>query len=89
MSNSTLLFLSKNDIINIISMKDVIELMKDAFRQISSGKVHTPLRTSLNISKFDANTLFMPAYSDESDLISLKLVTVFKNNPKINLPFER
>jgi ornithine cyclodeaminase/alanine dehydrogenase-like protein (mu-crystallin family) len=86
MKTKQLLFLSANDIKNVISMKQAIELMKGAFSQISQGKVTIPLRTHLEIAKHDGGTLFMPAYSEERNLVSLKLVTVFRNNPKINLP---
>jgi len=86
MSDKNILFLSEKDIKSVISMKETIQLMKDAFTQISQGKVNIPLRTHLDIDKHEAGVLFMPAYSDEDDLISLKLVTVFKNNTKINFP---
>ena len=86
MSEKRILLLAENDIKNLISMKEVIQLMQDAFRQISTGKITAPLRTPINILKHDAVALFMPAHSAESELISLKLVTVFKNNPTMNLP---
>jgi alanine dehydrogenase len=86
MKNKNLLFLSADDIKNVISMKDVIVLMKDAFRQITEGKISAPLRTQIDIPQYEAGALFMPAHSDESELISLKLVTVFNNNPAVNLP---
>jgi alanine dehydrogenase len=86
MTNKQILFISANDIKNVISMKQAIELMRDAFSQISKGKVTTPFRTHLEIDKYNGGALFMPAYSEESDMLSLKLVTVFRNNPRINLP---
>jgi alanine dehydrogenase len=86
MNKRKLLFLSADDIKNVITMKQTIDLMKDAFRQISQKKVNVPLRTHLDIAKYDAGILIMPAYSEESDLISLKLVTVYRNNPKVQLP---
>jgi len=86
MSDKNILFLSEKDIKSVISMKETIHLMKDAFMQISQGKVNIPLRTHLDIVKHEAGALFMPAHSDDSDLISLKLVTVFKNNAKMNIP---
>jgi alanine dehydrogenase len=86
MKNKNLLFLSADDIKNVISMKDVIVLMKDAFRQITEGKISAPLRTQIDIPQYEAGALVMPAHSDESELISLKLVTVFNNNPAVNLP---
>jgi ornithine cyclodeaminase/alanine dehydrogenase-like protein (mu-crystallin family) len=86
MSGKNLLFLAEKDIKHVLSMKETINLMRDAFKQISQGTVSTPLRTHLDIAKFNAGALFMPAHSDESDLISLKMVTVFKNNSKVKLP---
>jgi alanine dehydrogenase len=86
MSDKNILFLSAKDIKNVITMKETIALMTEAFRQISEGLVNTPLRIPVDISKHNAGALFMPAYSEESDLLSLKLVTVFRNNPNIKLP---
>jgi alanine dehydrogenase len=86
MSDKKLLFFSENEIKSILSIKETINLMKDAFRQISQGMINTPLRTNLNIVQHDANALFMPAHSKESDLISIKLVTVFKSNLNKKLP---
>ena len=86
MSAKNLLFLSESDIKSAISMREIIDLMRIAFRQISEEIVSIPLRTKLDISKYDAGALFMPAHSAESNLISLKVVTEYKNNPKYKLP---
>ncbi len=86
MSDRKILFLAENDIKSILSMKESIALMRDAFSQISQGKVTTPLRTNINIPGHDADVLFMPVHSVENDLIGLKMVTVFKNNPMAGYP---
>jgi ornithine cyclodeaminase/alanine dehydrogenase-like protein (mu-crystallin family) len=86
MANKNILFLSKHDIKKVITMKETITLMSEAFAQISDGVMITPLRTHIDISGHNAGALFMPAYSEKSDVISLKLVTVFNNNPEIDLP---
>jgi alanine dehydrogenase len=86
MENKNILFLSATDIKKVVAMKDVIGLMSDAFRQISTGKINAPLRTHIDIPKRDADALFMPAYSEESEYISLKLVSLFKNNPDKKMP---
>jgi ornithine cyclodeaminase/alanine dehydrogenase-like protein (mu-crystallin family) len=81
-----ILFLSHEDIKRVLTMEETIELMKTAFLQISNGSVSTPVRTSIEIPEHDAGALFMPVHSDESQLIGLKMVSVFKNNPGLNLP---
>ena len=86
MSDRKILFLSENDIKSVLSMKETIALMRAAFSQISQGKVTTPLRTNINIPDHDAGALFMPVHSVENDLIGLKMVTVFKNNPQAGYP---
>jgi alanine dehydrogenase len=86
MSDKNILFLSKDDIKKVLSMEETIELMKEAFSQISQGTVSTPIRTSIDIPAHSAGALFMPVYSAQSDLIGLKMVSVFKNNPALNLP---
>ena len=86
MSDKKILFLSEGDIKKVLSMEETIELMRDAFKQISQGTVSTPIRTSIDIPDHNAGALFMPVYSSQSDLIGLKMVSVFKNNPALNLP---
>ena len=86
MSDKNILFLSENDIKKVLSMEETIGLMRDAFKQISQGTVSTPIRTSIDIPGYDAGALFMPVHSVQSDLIGLKMVSVFKNNPALNLP---
>jgi len=86
MSDRKILFLAENDIKSVLSMKETIGLMRDAFSLISRGNVSTPLRTNINIPDHDAGALFMPVHSVENDLICLKMVTVFKNNPQAGYP---
>ena len=86
MSDRKILFLAESDIKSVLSMKEAIVLMRDAFSQISRGNVSTPLRTNINIPDHDAGALFMPVHSVENDLIGLKMVTVFKNNPRAGYP---
>ena len=86
MTNSEILFLSSNEITSILTMQDCIDAMRSAFINFSQGKSIVPQRISLNLSKDNDEALFMPAFENESDFASLKIVSVFKNNPQINLP---
>jgi len=86
MSDKNILFLTEGDIKEVLSMEETIVLMRDAFKQISHGTVSTPIRTSIDIPDHDAGALFMPVHSAESELIGLKMVSIFKNNPELNLP---
>lgn len=86
MSDNSLLFLSRDNIHDLIDMPITIGLMRDAFGQISSGSIDAPLRTNIDIPAHQAAALFMPAHSGSSGVISLKLVTVFPENKSKDLP---
>ena len=47
-----MLLLSKEDIKSVITMKDMIEADKQAFKMVVDGTVDTPLRTVIN-GKYD------------------------------------
>ena len=53
-----MLLLSKEDIKSVITMKDMIEADKQAFKMVVDGTVDTPLRTVIN-GKYDG------AYTEE------------------------
>jgi len=86
MSNKEILFLSSNEIASVLTMQDSITAMKTAFINFSQGKDEVPQRISLNLKNENDEALFMPASEKDSDFASLKIVTVNKNNPQINLP---
>ena len=69
-----MLLLSKEDIKSVITMKDMIEADKQAFKMVVDGTVDTPLRTVIN-GKYDGAFLFMPAYAPELDAAAMKVIT--------------
>lgn len=81
-----MLLLSKEDIKKVFSMKEAVEADKEAFRLLVEEKCVAPLRTSISAPKANGTFLFMPAYVDEMDVASIKIVNVFGDNPKKGLP---
>jgi alanine dehydrogenase len=77
---------SKSDIKQAISMEQAIAVLRDAFIQLSAGKAVAPLRSAISIGKHSGLTLFMPAYLEESDALGAKIVSVFPDNKKNQLP---
>jgi len=75
-----MLLLSKEDIKKVFTMRDAIEANKRAFRLLVDGKCNAPLRTNIQAPKQDGSFLFMPAYVEEMDTASLKIVNVFPHN---------
>lgn len=81
-----MLLLSREDIKKVFTMKDAIEADKTAFRIVSEGKCDSPIRTNIQAPKYDGSFLFMPAYVEEMDTASLKVVNVFPHNIDQGLP---
>ena len=74
-----MLLLSREDIKSVITMKDIIEADKKAFKMVVDGTVDTPLRTVVN-GKYDGAFLFMPAYAPEMDAAAMKVINIFPHN---------
>ncbi|MCI8782618.1 MAG: ornithine cyclodeaminase family protein [Dorea sp.] len=81
-----MLLLSKEDIRQVFTMRDAIEANKRAFQLLVEGKCNAPLRTNIQAPKQDGCFLFMPAYVEEMDTASLKIVNVFPHNIDQGLP---
>ncbi|MBC8213123.1 MAG: ornithine cyclodeaminase family protein [Candidatus Marinimicrobia bacterium] len=79
------LILNREDVISVLEMKDCINILEDAFVELSNGTAKLPLRTA--ITPPNGLSLYMPAYLQEMNALACKVVTVYKDNPeKHNLP---
>lgn len=67
-------------------MRDAVELMKVAFRELSAGRADSPLRTPIDVEDAGGTTLFMPAYVPAEGALGVKVVSVFTNNRAHGLP---
>lgn len=81
-----MLLLSKDDIKSVFTMKDSIETNKEAYQIFSQGKSEVPLRTVIPAPRENGTFLFMPSYVEDLDTAGLKVVNIFPNNAKDNLP---
>lgn len=81
-----MLLLSREDIKKVFTMKDAIETNKECFKIFSEGKSEVPLRTTIQAPNHNGVFLFMPAYVEELDAAGLKVVNIFPENVKENLP---
>jgi ornithine cyclodeaminase len=62
-------------------MAEAIDVVKDAFVQLSGGQAQSPVRSSLNLGKEGEVALMMPAFLSRTNALGVKLVTVFPQNP--------
>ena len=78
--------LSKDDVREAITMAQAIEVVKEAFAQLSAGEAVVPLRLPIEVARHQGTVLFMPAYLERTDGLAVKIVSVFPGNLALGLP---
>ena len=80
------LVLSEADVRALLPMRDLIDSMRTALEQYSTGRVLQPVRTVLEIGAARNYFGVMPAVLSAPAVAGTKLVTVFAGNRSIGLP---
>jgi len=78
--------LTRSDVQQSLSMREAVEIVRQAFTELSTGKALSPVRAVLPLDQHDGLTLVMPAYLTEADALAVKIVSVHKRNPERSLP---
>jgi alanine dehydrogenase len=78
--------LTESDVRAVLSMPDLIQSMRTALVQFSTGKVQQPLRTVLEVADRRAFWGVMPATLENPAAMGTKMVTVFPTNREVGLP---
>lgn len=74
------------DLEKLLSMKELIEVMKDALFDLDRHNIIVPDRHHISSSLHDSTYLFMPVYSEKLDKVGFKYVAVCNENSNIGLP---
>ncbi|MFA7228074.1 MAG: hypothetical protein WC061_03480 [Melioribacteraceae bacterium] len=74
--------LSRQDIINLLEMTDAINILENAFADLSEGRAILPVRTSIPVPDHNGSALYMPAYLSGPGALGIKVVTVYQENMK-------
>jgi ornithine cyclodeaminase/alanine dehydrogenase-like protein (mu-crystallin family) len=69
-----------------ISMVEAIDLMRNAFSDLTAGLADIPDRTNLNMPLDSSDALIMPVYSSSTQKYGVKVVSLNQDNYKNNLP---
>ena len=80
-----MLLLTEKDIKSVVTMRDIVEADKTAFRMIADGTVEVPLRTGIKAPGYEGTFLFMPSYAASQDAAAVKIISVFPHNPEVGL----
>lgn len=87
MSTSRVLYLSRADLKTMdVSIKEVIRIVEDAFREKALGRAEMPPKPGIHPRK-DSFIHAMPAYLPKMKAAGIKWVSGFPENPKQGLPY--
>ena len=76
--------LSASDVRAALPMSKAIDAMRHAYGQLSAGTAVAPPRQHISTDK--GITLIMPAYLPERSEFGIKVVSVYDDNPNLDLP---
>ncbi|BDR56951.1 ornithine cyclodeaminase family protein [Xylocopilactobacillus apis] len=81
-----MLLLSKSDIQKFYSLKECMSAVEKAFELFSAGEVEVPLRTQIVKHDQKSSFLCMPAFCEKKEASCVKILNMFPDNIKQNLP---
>ena len=78
------LLLDRQTIQNLLDMEKMIEILEQAFGELSSGSAVMPQRTAVADGDVNGWYAFMPAQLKKMGALGVKSVTVYKDNPAVH-----
>lgn len=83
-----MLVLSRQDVEQLLTMRDALAAVEEGFRQLAQGNVVMPQRAATVIAPYKGLHLSMPAFvGGDIGALTIKIVTVYGDNPaNHNLP---
>lgn len=81
-----MLALSRSDLKQLVPMREAVELMKSAFRELSEGRAQAPVRTAVEVDEQHSAMLMMPGFVPAEKALGFKVVNFFPGNPALGLP---
>lgn len=78
--------LSGKDIQHLLTVRDAIPAVEEAFRQLAEGQAQMPPRQIMTEPERSGWIAVMPAYIKKTKALATKIVTVYTENPVLHLP---
>ncbi|MXX27941.1 MAG: ornithine cyclodeaminase family protein [Caldilineaceae bacterium SB0668_bin_21] len=76
------LWLTRNDVENLLDMQSAIEAVGEAFRLIYEREAELPVRANIPVARHEGSLMSMPAYlGGEMDALGAKLISFYGTNP--------
>ncbi|CAN5669958.1 ornithine cyclodeaminase [soil metagenome] len=81
-----MLILNTEDVRSLVPMRQAVELMKEAFIELSANRAQAPLRSVLEVNDDPAALLMMPGFVPAKSALGFKMVSFFGENTSRGLP---
>ncbi|MCU0378875.1 MAG: ornithine cyclodeaminase family protein [Bacteroidales bacterium] len=78
--------LTSEEIKDLVSMKEAIDVMKLAFSDLSMGKYRMPVRTVTDFGNGAISLFFKPSFLPQEERIGIKLLSQTRNKPSQGSP---
>jgi ornithine cyclodeaminase/alanine dehydrogenase len=91
--NVNVLLLTEDQVVSLLSMKEVVEVCEKTFRGMGEGTVVNPTKVNLDLGTdgkwpgYNANMNAMPAYIGWQNIAGIKWIGGWYDNPSVGLPF--
>ena len=72
---------TRPEVRQLLSMAEAVDLMKEAFEALSSGRANVPQRTWLEIPEHGAGALIMPVAIEGYSHFAVKAISLYPGNP--------
>jgi alanine dehydrogenase len=79
-------FIDKETIASLLTMKECISVMEKAFRSLANGECVQPLRPLMWLPDRTGLLGMMPGYAGNMDVMGIKVLSVFPNNKNFGYP---
>lgn len=73
--------LDRETLKSILTMKDTVEAVEEAFKYFGLSKVKMPMRPAIKVEEYNGLILYMPAYIGGMNALAVKVVSVYPDNP--------
>jgi ornithine cyclodeaminase/alanine dehydrogenase len=81
-----MLILMDADVERLISMREAIDAVEEAFGEYAAGKALMPPRSTLMLERFGGSVSVMPSYLEGMKALATKIISIYPHNPERELP---
>ena len=81
-----MLVLNQQEVGSLLDIDQLVEALAPAMADLSAGSVSQPLRTGAQVPEYEGMLAVMPVYLPSSKALATKLVSIFPQNARLDLP---